>query len=107
MNDLKPDTFSLEQKSVEEQIAAMPPASFCRECLVTLNKIWKSLELLAFLGMIFMLLWAGTKIGSLASFKDALETLFVGLAAMLFARIGWALPNSKAKEVADRLTRIK
>lgn len=101
------DTFSLEKKDVETRIEEMTKTGLLREGVVCLCKIWRSLELLAFLGMAAMLLWCGARVSNLASFRDALETIIIGLAAALFGRIGWSLPNSRAKEVVDRLTRLK
>lgn len=114
IEEKKGDTFSFEKKSIEERIAETTKTGLMREGVVCLCKIWRSLELLSFIGMSAMLLWCGSKLGSLSlsrrfweSYREIIEIVVVGLAAALFARIGLILPNSKAKEVVDRLTRLK
>lgn len=97
----------LKREPVEDRIARMTKTGLMREAVLTLRKIWQSLELLAFLGAAAMLIWGGTKITNIHGFADILEAVIIAISALLFARIGWSMPESRFKKAIERYTQIK
>jgi len=98
--------FSLKREPVEERIARLSKTGLMRETVLTLHKVWQSLELLAFIGAASMLLWGGTKISNIHGYTDFLEAIVIGIAALLFARIGWSMPESRFKKAVEKYTQV-
>lgn len=105
------DPDELEKKPVEDRIKEMGRTSIMREGVITLLKIWRSLEMLCFLGAAMMLIWAGSRIPALwnapewqAAIKELMGMLPILLAAVLFTRVGWKLPESRFQKIYQNLT---
>ena len=97
------------KSDVKSAINNQSKTTVLRECGVALKeialymgKIWQSLELLAFLASAGLLIWCGGRIFTSAGFKDITEAVILGLAAILFARLGWAIPQSAVKEFVEK-----
>lgn len=104
------EEFGLEPKSVEARISEMTKTTLMRAGVLYLYKIWQSLELLSFLGAAVLLVWGGTKLKSLDSYwdkKDFLELLIIAGCSMLFARIGWNMPDSRFKQIVSKYTNLR
>lgn len=100
--DVLKQEFGVTQKPVESRIKEQSTKSILREMALSLKHIWHSLELLAFLGAAAMLFWGGAKMTQIAGIKDMTEAVIIGIAALLFARIGWAMPDGAVKSVVEK-----
>lgn len=101
------EELGLKKTDVETVIKDQTKTSLMREGVLYLKKIWESLELLAFIAAAAMLIWCGGKIATInwswsEGTKDLAEVVMVGLAALLFARLGWAVPTGKVKEYVEK-----